>query len=100
MICSDNKQYLELMSVLYNKKDLKNKLLNICQNKENYTLISLYRELLAYNNKIQIYVSNDIYDTYINELYDIVDTHLYFAEDSNDINRIINNCLNIIIISL
>ena len=87
------------MSVSYNKRDLKNKLLNIYENKENYTIISLYRELLIYNNKIQIYVSSDIYDNYINELYDIVDTYLYNTENIEDINNI-NDCLYGIIINL
>ena len=87
------------MSVSYNKRELKNKLLNIYENKENYTIISLYRELLIYNNKIQIYVSSDIYDNYINELYDIVDTYLYNTENIEDINNI-NNCLYGIIINL
>jgi hypothetical protein len=87
------------MSVSYNKRELKNKLLNIYENKENYTIISLYRELLIYNNKIQIYVSSDIYDNYINELYDIVDTYLYNTENIEDINNI-NDCLYGIIINL
>jgi hypothetical protein len=87
------------MSVSYNKRELKNKLLNIYENKENYTIISLYRELLIYNNKIQIYVSSDIYETYINELYDIVDTYLYNTENIEDINNI-NDCLYGIIINL
>ena len=87
------------MSVSYNKRELKNKLLNIYENKENYTIISLYRELLIYNNKIQIYVSSDIYDNYINELYDIVDTYLYNTENIEDVNNI-NNCLYGIIINL
>lgn len=87
------------MSVSYNKRELKNKLLNIYENKENYTIISLYRELLIYNNKIQIYVSSDIYDNYINELYDIVDTYLYNTENIEDSNNI-NNCLYGIIINL
>lgn len=87
------------MSVSYNKRELKNKLLNIYENKENYTIISLYRELLIYNNKIQIYVSSDIYDNYINELYDIVDTYLYNTENIEDVNNI-NDCLYGIIINL
>ena len=87
------------MSVSYNKRELKNKLHNIYENKENYTIISLYRELLIYNNKIQIYVSSDIYDNYINELYDIVDTYLYNTENIEDSNNI-NNCLYGIIINL
>lgn len=88
------------MSVSYNKRELKNKLLNIYENKENYTIISLYRELLIYNNKIQIYVSSDIYDNYINELYDIVDTYLYNTENIEDNNNNINDCLYGIIINL
>lgn len=87
------------MSVSSKKKDLKYELLNIYNNKENYTLISLYRELLIYNNKIQIYVSNDIYDSYTNELYNIIDTYLYDTENIEDYNRMYN-CLNTIIANL
>lgn len=87
------------MSVSSKKQDLKYDLLNIYNNKENYTLISLYRELLIYNKKIQIYVSNDIYDNYINELYNIVDTYLYDQENIEDYNGI-NKCLHTIIINL
>ena len=87
------------MSGYSKKQDLKYELLNIYNNKENYTLISLYRELLIYNKKIQIYVSNDIYDSYINELYNIIDTYLYDYDNIEDY-KCIYNCINIIIANL
>lgn len=87
------------MSVSSKKQDLKYELLKIYNNKENYTLISLYRELLIYNKKIEIYVSNEIYNSYTNELYNTIDTYLYDTENIEDYNCIYN-CLNTIIINL
>lgn len=75
---------IKQMSVSVKKQDLKNSILNtIKNNKENYTIVILYRELLAFNSKIRIYLATDIYDSYINELYNIMDTYLYGSEDIN-----------------
>lgn len=79
------------------KQELRNNLINIYNNKENYNLISLYRQLLVYNNIIQIYVSTEIYNAYITELYSIVDTYLYNDDfNQDDINIFLDNINNII----
>ena len=78
------------MTVVSRKQDLKNLMLDAIQNnKENYSIVSLYRELLVFNDKIRIYLSTDQYEIYINELYNIMDTYL----DGND-DTIINNSIN------
>jgi hypothetical protein len=80
------------MTVVSKKQNLKNNLLNIINNnKENYSIVSLYRELLLNNNNIRIYLSTDDYTIYINELYNIIDTYLY---SENDNMTIINNSIN------
>ena len=80
------------MTVVSKKQNLKNILLNIINNnKENYSIVSLYRELLLFNNNIRIYLSTDDYTIYINELYNIIDTYLY---SENDNMTIINNSIN------
>jgi hypothetical protein len=80
------------MTVVSKKQNLKNNLLNIINNnKENYSIVSLYRELLLFNNNIRIYLSTDDYTIYINELYNIIDTYLY---SENDNMTIINNSIN------
>jgi hypothetical protein len=80
------------MTVVSKKQNLKNNLLNIINNnKENYSIVSLYRELLLFNNNIRIYLSTDDYTIYINELYNIIDTYLY-SENNNM--TIINNSIN------
>ena len=80
------------MTVVSKKQNLKNILLNIINNnKENYSIVSLYRELLLFNNNIRIYLSTDDYTIYINELYNIIDTYLY-SENNNM--TIINNSIN------
>jgi hypothetical protein len=80
------------MTVVSKKQNLKNNLLNIINNnKENYSIVSLYRELLLFNNNIRIYLSTDDYTIYINELYNIIDTYLY---SENDNKTIINNSIN------
>jgi hypothetical protein len=79
------------------KQELRNNLINIYNNKENYNLISLYRQLLVYNNIIQIYVSTEIYNAYITELYSIVDTYLYNDDfNQDDINIFLDNINKII----
>jgi|688.fasta_scaffold1688633_1 hypothetical protein len=78
------------MTVVSRKQDLKNLMLDAIQNnKENYSIVSLYRELLVFNDKIRIYLSTDQYEIYINELYNIMDTYLYGNDDT-----IINNSIN------
>lgn len=78
------------------KDYLKNYIINIIDNnKEKTDFISLYRELLSYNNKIRIYLSFDNYENYLNELYNIIDTYLY-SYDSNIINDSINKIYIII----
>ena len=78
------------MTVVSRKQDLKNLMLDAIQNnKENYSMVSLYRELLVFNDKIRIYLSTDQYEIYINELYNIMDTYLYGNDDT-----IINNSIN------
>jgi len=80
------------MTVVSKKQNLKKNLLNIINNnKENYSIVSLYRELLLFNNNIRIYLSTDDYTIYINELYNIIDTYLY---SENDNMTIINNSIN------
>jgi hypothetical protein len=80
------------MTVVSKKQNLKKNLLNIINNnKENYSIVSLYRELLLFNNNIRIYLSTDDYTIYINELYNIIDTYLY-SENNNM--TIINNSIN------
>ena len=80
------------MTVVSKKQNLKNNLLNIINNnKENYSIVSLYREVLLFNNNIRIYLSTDDYTIYINELYNIIDTYLY---SENDNMTIINNSIN------
>jgi hypothetical protein len=86
------------MTVVSRKQDLKNLMVDaIKNNKENYSMVSLYRELLVFNDKIKIYLSTDQYEIYINELYNIMDTYLYGNDDTtihNSINQIyiiINN---------
>jgi len=80
------------MTIVSKKQNLKKNLLNIINNnKENYSIVSLYRELLLFNNNIRIYLSTDDYTIYINELYNIIDTYLY---SENDNMTIINNSIN------
>jgi hypothetical protein len=69
------------MPVLSKKQDLKDTIIDTIQ--KNKDIINLYRELLVFNNKIKIYLSQDAYDTYINELYNIIDTYLYSDTNSN-----------------
>jgi hypothetical protein len=80
------------MTVVSKKQNLKNNLLNIINNnKENYSIVSLYREVLLFNNNIRIYLSTDDYTIYINELYNLIYTYLY---SENDNMTIINNSIN------
>jgi len=83
------------MPVSSKKQNLKNSILNIIQKNKDIS-ISLYRELLIFNDIIKIYLSNDIYDIYINEIYNIIDTYLYNDNHKNIIDTSIDKIYIII----
>jgi hypothetical protein len=75
------------------KQTLKLNLINIYNSNDTYDLISLYRKLRIYNDKIRLYTKDDnIYENYIAELYNILDEYMYGdGEYSNDAK---NKCCN------
>lgn len=85
------------MSVSPKRSELKNELLNLYQNKENYSIISLYRKLLTFNDKLKLYLSPETYTNYTTELYNIIDNYLYDDTlTNNEISKSINNIYIII----
>jgi hypothetical protein len=68
------------MSLNVSKQVLKNNLINIYNSNDTYDLISLYRKLRVYNDKIRLYSREDIYENYITELYNILDEYMYGDE--------------------
>jgi hypothetical protein len=70
------------------KHILKNNLIDIYNNYHSYDLISLYRNLLKYNNDIKKYMRDyELYDIYITELYNIIDEYAY-GNDKNELTKI------------
>lgn len=72
------------MSLTISKQVLKNNLINIYNLNDTYDLISLYRKLRVHNDKIRLYTREDIYENYINELYNILDEYMYGNGDYNN----------------
>ena len=71
------------VSVSPKRKELKKELLNLYQNKENYNIVSLYRQLLTFNDKLKLYLPPETYTNYTSELYNMIDIYLY-DENIND----------------
>lgn len=75
---------------------LKCKLITIYKDYESYDLISLYRNLLKYNKDIRRFINNnELYEKYINELYNIIDEYAY-GNENNDIEKIKDDFIIII----
>jgi hypothetical protein len=72
------------MSSNVSKQALKNNLINIYNSNDTYDLISLYRKLRIYNDKIRLYSREDIYENYITELYNILDEYMYGDGEFNN----------------
>ena len=72
------------MSSNVSKQALKNNLINIYNSNDTYDLISLYRKLRVYNDKIRLYSREDIYENYITELYNILDEYMYGDGEFNN----------------
>jgi len=72
------------------KQTLKLNLINIYNTNDTYDLISLYRKLRIYNDKIRLYTNEDIYENYIAELYNILDEYMYGDDEFN--NEAKNKC--------
>lgn len=72
------------MSSNVSKQALKNNLINIYNSNHTYDLISLYRKLRIYNDKIRLYSREDIYENYITELYNILDEYMYGDGEFNN----------------
>jgi hypothetical protein len=89
------------MSSISHKNILKLNLITIYNNYNSFDLISIYRNLLKYNNDIRKYIINeDLYENYRDELYNIIDEYAYGNEDNYEnikkdfiiiIEKIINN---------
>jgi hypothetical protein len=57
------------------KQILKSNLIEIRDS--NYDLISLYRKSIRNNNKLQLYISPELYRNYEEDVYTILDEYLY-----------------------
>jgi hypothetical protein len=82
-----------MSSSIVSKQTLKSNLITIYNSNGSYDLITLYRKLRIYNDKIRLYTRDDIYQNYISELYNILDEHMYGENDIDFINDAKNNCL-------
>jgi hypothetical protein len=51
----------------------------------NYDLISLYRKSIKNNNKLQLYISHELYRNYEENVYSILDEYLYGEAESQEI---------------
>jgi hypothetical protein len=51
----------------------------------NYDLISLYRKSIRNNNKLQLYLSPELYRNYEDNVYNILDEYLYGEVESQEI---------------
>lgn len=80
-----------MSSLTVSKQTLKSNLINIYILNNTYDLITLYRKLRIYNDKIRLYTRDDIYQNYISELYNILDEYMYGNGDFT--NNAKNNCL-------
>jgi hypothetical protein len=68
-----------------NKQILKNNIISICNNYNSYDLISLYRNLIKYNNRLRIYIlDDDVYNSYMHELYNMIDEYAYSDENNHE----------------
>ena len=68
-----------------NKQILKNNIISICNNYNSYDLISLYRNLIKYNNRLRIYIlDDDVYNSYMHELYNVIDEYAYNNENNHE----------------
>lgn len=82
-----------MSSSTVSKQTLKSNLINIYNSNDSYDLITLYRKLRIYNDKVRLYTRDDIYQNYISELYNILDEYMYGESDSDFITNAKNNCL-------
>ena len=69
---------------MVSKQTLKHNLLDIYNLNDTYDLISLYRKLTIYNDKIRLYTNDIIYNNYITELYNLLDEYMYGDGESNN----------------
>ena len=63
-----------------NKQLLKSSFIEIRDS--NYDLISLYRKSIRNNNKLQLYISPELYRNYEENVYSILDEYLYGEAES------------------
>jgi len=66
-----------------NKQLLRSNLIEIRDS--NYDLISLYRKSIRNNNKLQLYISPELYRNYEENVYSILDEYLYGEAESQEI---------------
>jgi hypothetical protein len=66
-----------------NKQLLKSSFIEIRDS--NYDLISLYRKSIRNNNKLQLYISPELYRNYEENVYSILDEYLYGEAESQEI---------------
>lgn len=86
------------MSAFSDRFNLKINLIAIYKNYDSFDLLSLYRNLLKYNNDIRKYIlNNDLYEKYIIELYNIIDEYAYGNDDIDEITKIRRDFNSIII---
>ena len=69
---------------MVSKQTLKHNLLDIYNLNDTYDLISLYRKLTIYNDKIRLYTNDIIYNNYITELYNLLDEYMYGDGELNN----------------
>ena len=69
---------------MVSKQTLKHNLLDIYNLNDTYDLISLYRKLNIYNDKIRLYTNDIVYNYYITELYNLLDEYMYGDGESNN----------------
>ena len=69
---------------MVSKQTLKHNLLDIYNLNDTYDLISLYRKLTIYNDKIRLYTNDIVYNNYITELYNLLDEYMYGDGESNN----------------
>jgi hypothetical protein len=69
---------------MVSKQTLKYNLLDIYNSNDTYDLISLYRKLNIYNEKIRLYTNDIIYNNYIIELYNLLDEYMYGDGELNN----------------
>jgi hypothetical protein len=83
-----------------NKKEILKNNLFILYN-SNYDLLTLYRNSIKYNNSLRIYIKDDLYKCYEQEIYNVLDEYLYGElENQENVKKSFYQTIKIIIQNL